>query len=118
MDFPILIDLSTTFARINIKCNQRIAYFSTSIIWTIICVCFILNFKFFFCNNFYNNKYSILEVNVDSVGDGYKSLPTIKVVGDAVVPAILTAELLPIDKYVTFLTSFTCDANNVPQVQT
>jgi len=65
-----------------------------------------------------NNKYSILEVNVDSVGDGYKSLPTIKVVGDAVVPAILTAELLPIDKYVTFLTSFVCDANNVPQVQT
>ena len=77
-----------------------------------------INARISIVTNNINNKYSILEVNVDSVGDGYKSLPTIKVVGDAAVPAILTAELLPIDKYVTFLTSFACDANNVPQVQT
>ena len=64
-----------------------------------------------------NNQYSIAQIDVDSVGDGYKSLPTVKVIGDVVIPAILTPELLPIDKYVTFLTSFVCDSNNVPQVQ-
>ena len=65
-----------------------------------------------------NNKYSVAQIDIDNVGDGYKSLPTVKVIGDVVIPAILTPELLPINKYVTFLTSFVCDSNNVPQVQT
>jgi len=64
-----------------------------------------------------NGRYSISEIIVNSAGDGYKSLPTINVVGDAIVPAVLVPELLPINKYVTFLASFVCDAQSVPQLQ-
>lgn len=64
-----------------------------------------------------NNKYTITQINVDDSGNGYKSLPTIRVVGDAIVPAILAPELLPINKYVTFLSSFVCDEDSVPQAQ-
>lgn len=64
-----------------------------------------------------NNKYSITQINVDNGGNGYKELPTVKVIGDVVIPAILTPELLPINKYVTFLSSFICDEDSVPQAQ-
>jgi len=64
-----------------------------------------------------NGRYSITEIIVNNSGDGYKELPTIRVIGDSVVPAVLVPELLPINKYVTFLVSFVCDTDNIPQTQ-
>lgn len=62
-----------------------------------------------------NNYYSISSVNIINSGDGYKTLPSVNIIGQEVIPSVLIPRLFPINKYVTFLVSFNCNDDGIPQ---